>query len=117
MIPTVDVLKSSISRTLTPVIVGLFISTALKFGFEIGDADKEAFETWVGAGLSFAVIGLYYVIARVIETKYPKFTWLLGSKKLPTSYAEKPEVTPGEVLPTTEPEVVTSTDDSPRHSL
>lgn len=73
----------SIIRTLTPMVVGSFVGWLTSKGIDAGD---------VAGVTSFLVAvfsGLYYLIARTLEQRYPQLGWLLGSAKKP-EYA-KPE--------------------------
>jgi hypothetical protein len=66
-------------RTGVPMLVGFILSWLAARGFDID-------ETSVAGVVSFltALFGwLYYLLARVIEMKFPKFGWLLGSSVQP----------------------------------
>ena len=71
----------SIIRTITPSIVGLFISWLAVVG--IIDTTGEISAALLRA-LDLVCIGAYYALVRLLETKYSsKFGWLLGSPKAP----------------------------------
>jgi len=70
-------LVRSIVRTATPMVAGLLVAAALRLGYELDDA------TAVQAA-GFAVSLVWYVAARLVESKWPKFGWLLGSPNAPT---------------------------------
>jgi hypothetical protein len=67
----------SLIRTIVPVIVGLVLAGLIKLGIEV---DETALAT-VFDGL---LIGLYYALARWLESKWPSLGWLLGAPKQPT---------------------------------
>lgn len=68
---------ASIIRTVVPVIVGLVVSLALRAGIQLDDASVTSVVTSV-------VTGVYYVVARFLETRVnPSFGWLLGLAKQP----------------------------------
>lgn len=72
-------LVTSAIRTGVPMVVGFVVSWFTARGLELD-------ENSVAGMVSFltALIGwVYYLIARVIEMKFPKFGWLLGSKSQP----------------------------------
>ena len=77
-------LAPSLIRTLVPLVAGPVIA---RFGFDVTDPDTLALAT--------AVFGwLYYVLVRLIETKYPSFGYLLGIAKAP-AYSAEPSPSPG----------------------
>lgn len=79
-------LWASIVRTLVPIIVGTVLGWAALLGI---DVDKE-FEPLLGALLTGAFGGLYYVGVRLLEVYVtPKLGWLLGLAKSPDSYTAK----------------------------
>lgn len=72
---------TSFIRTYVPVAVGSLLSFLLvKFGLEL-DAETT---TNLTAALTGVVIGVYYLVARTLEKKWPQVgTILLGSSKQP----------------------------------
>jgi hypothetical protein len=79
-------LWASIVRTLTPIIVGAFVTFFVSRGI---DLDPE-FQTSLELLLSVAFAGIYYIAVRVLETYVaPKLGWLLGLAKTPTAYTEE----------------------------
>ncbi len=73
-----DVFTSKV-RTIVPMMVGGLISWISLYGIEVGEEVSSAFVVT----LTFTLQALYYVAARLIETRYPRFGWLLGSPKQP----------------------------------
>ena len=68
----------SLIRTFIPALAGLLIAAAAQIGI---DLDNDA----LVALLSSVVIGLYYGLVRVLETRvHAGFDWLLGAPKTPT---------------------------------
>jgi len=64
----------SLKRTLVPIIIGAVGATI------VGKwVDPQALENVVGS----IIAGLYYTVLRVVESRYPAFGVLLGSKKQP----------------------------------
>ena len=80
-------LKPSLIRTLVPLLIGPLIA---RFGLNPDDPNTLLL---AGAGLSY----LYYVLVRVIETKYPKVGYLLGIAKAP-AYSPAPAPQPEPVV-------------------
>lgn len=74
----------SVIRTIVPMIVGALIAVAADLGFEIDSAALEVV-------LFQVVSGLYYVVVRLLEQKFPEFGWLLGWKP-PAAPTYQPEV-------------------------
>jgi len=62
-------------RTLVPIAVGAVVSWGI---LPASLSDQAA------AAATGAVIGLYYVLVRLLERKWPKLGWLLGTPKAPT---------------------------------
>lgn len=78
-------LKTGSLRTVTPLVVGLVISQAAKYGLKVDDATAS---TLIGLSSSFA----YYLGARVLELwKNSRWGKLLGSAKVPV-YTETPAI-------------------------
>lgn len=70
---------TSIVRTVTPIIAGAIITFFASKGFNF----DQSFTTNLYAVIQAIVSGLYYIIVRFIEVKFPSFGVLLGSKKAP----------------------------------
>lgn len=64
-------------RTVVPAVVGLLLAAAAKANIDI---DGGALNGIVDA----VVIGVYYLVARQLEKRWPKFGVLLGIPKQPT---------------------------------
>jgi hypothetical protein len=77
-----DVVLSSI-RTVVPIIVGSVIGFLAQKGFDI---DRDAAVT-TAVGLC---IGVYYLLVRFTEHKWPAAGVLLGSKKQPVYLEPSP---------------------------
>lgn len=79
---------TSLVRTYTPIIVGSILSfLAVKYGFAV-DTDVQ---NQLVAGLTGVVIAAYYLVARLLERKFPQFGVLLGSTQKPV-YVEPTSV-------------------------
>lgn len=78
----------SFIRTIVPVIVGQVMGFFTAQGI---DVDPQ-FEGALTAVLGAAFAGLYYLIVRVIEMKFPQAGILLGYAKSPDSYSKGPGV-------------------------
>lgn len=83
----------SLIRTWVPVIAGSIISWLAVMGLQI-DTEGEKGLTIFLTGL---LIGLYYLIIRLIGKKFPQIEVLLGSAKSPDTYS-KGDVVKGEVV-------------------
>lgn len=70
---------TSLIRTYVPIAVGAVVSFLLTKGIEL-DPNTQA-------GLIVAITGIlqavYYFVARVLERKFPQFSFLLGSSAQP----------------------------------
>lgn len=77
-------LMPSLIRTLIPIIVGPLVA---RFGLDVTDPDNLAL---VSAVLSWG----FYVLVRVVETRWPAFGYLLGIAKQP-AYSAAPSPSPG----------------------
>lgn len=67
-------------RTVTPMIVGAFVSWLLINGIVIDQAAALGLSNF----LFVLISGIYYLAVRIVSKKYPWVEWLLGSKKTPT---------------------------------
>jgi len=66
---------TSLVRTYVPIAIGYLASLGI-LPDDLSDAATAA--------ATAAIIGLYYLVARLLEAKFPKLGWLLGSPKTPT---------------------------------
>lgn len=70
---------TSLIRTYVPIAVGAVVSLLLAKGIELDPSTQ--------AGLIVALTGVsqavYYFLARVLERKFPQFSFLLGSSAQP----------------------------------
>lgn len=66
----------SLIRTVVPAVVGALVFALANLGIEV-DA-----EGW-NALLTSLFIGVYYALARMLESRFPQFGWLLGAPKQP----------------------------------
>jgi hypothetical protein len=87
--PTVRDLGASLVRTFVATAVGTLVAILAKNAHIVIDDGTAA-----GLVQTFTatVIGLYYLVVRTLETKFPVFGWLLGLAKLPTYPAATGEV-------------------------
>lgn len=74
-------------RTVVPTVVGGLIAQLITLLPSVADWLNQVYAGWqvaVGVFVTSAVIGIYYAVARKIESKYPKAgKWLLGSASKP----------------------------------
>lgn len=82
---TYDNLWYSIRRTLIPLVVGWLLAQAARYGFSISE------DALTGV-LEPIFAGVYYVIVRWLEMKFPKLGVLLGALKQP-NYEEDIRIT------------------------
>lgn len=85
---------TSVIRTVVPTIVGSITGFLAARGINVDEGTKAQ----LTAVLSTIFTGVYYVVARYLETKFPKLGWLLGSPKQPV-YGEPLELSKGEYEP------------------
>lgn len=75
-------LLPSIIRTGVPLVVGFIASWLAALGITVDDDQRAVLVSLFGS-----VVGaLYYVVARVLERRFPQLTWLLGSAVQPAAY-------------------------------
>lgn len=79
-------MKESIVRTVVPLVVGWLVSIGLVGWLNLS-------QSAVTMAVTSVVSALYYIVVRVIETKFPKWGILLGVAKQP-SYSNPKSVTP-----------------------
>lgn len=72
-------LGTSIIRTVVPIIVGAIIT----FFASKGITFDAQFEANLLLMLQTLFSGLYYIVVRALETRFPRAGWLLGSVKQP----------------------------------
>lgn len=70
-----NALVLSLIRTWVPVAVGAVLSWLITLGITIPTDERYGFTT----ALTALVIGVYYAIVRVLETKFPQIGILLGA--------------------------------------
>jgi len=87
--PTVRDIGASLVRTFVATAVGAFLAWLAKNAHIVIDPASSA---GVVQAFTAAVIGLYYLVVRTLETRVPAFGWLLGLAKLPTYPAPANEV-------------------------
>lgn len=73
-------LYASVVRTVIPLVVGLAATYGAKAGLSV---DSAALASLLGGLVGSG----YYLLVRVVETKFPKFTWLLGTSTQPAGYS------------------------------
>lgn len=69
----------SLIRTWIPALIGALVGFLASKGIEL-DPDAVAAGT---AFMSAVFTGLYYALARWLESRWPKLGWLLGNPKQP----------------------------------
>lgn len=72
-------LATSFIRTLVPMIVGAIVSFLASKSITLDATAAANLATFIG----LAVSGLYYIIVRIVELKFPQFGILLGKAKKP----------------------------------
>jgi len=82
-------LEISLRRTLVPLIAGLVVARAARVGLDIPE------DALVGV-LEGVVIGLYYTVVRLVETRLPRAGILLGAAQQPRYEDEALTVDDGE---------------------
>lgn len=70
---------TSLIRTYVPIIVGALVSFLITKGVEL---DPET-QTGLIVALTGVSQAVYYYVARVLERKFPQFSFLLGSSAQP----------------------------------
>lgn len=70
---------TSLIRTYVPIAVGALIAFLATRGIDIDANAQAGLITFVTAMLQ----GLYYLVARLLESKFPQLGFLLGSTKKP----------------------------------
>lgn len=77
---------ASLIRTIVPIVVGSILGLLTRIGLDIDVEGQQALATLIDS----ALIGAYYIVVRLIETKVPQAGWLLGLAKTPDSYSKDP---------------------------
>lgn len=72
-------LAPSLIRTYVPMVVGAVAAWLLSKGIVLDPNAANGLVLFLGGVLS----GAYYLIARLLEHKFPQLGWLLGSAKKP----------------------------------
>lgn len=75
---------TSLVRTYVPIIVGAVVSFLATKGINV---EPEA-AAGLTAFLTAVISGAYYLVVRLLESKYPAFGKLLGSSKKPEYYED-----------------------------
>ena len=75
---------TSLIRTYVPIAVGAFLGFLATLGLEV-DAGVQ---TSLVVAITGLLQGLYYLVARLLETRWPQLGFLLGSTKKPEYYEE-----------------------------
>lgn len=70
---------TSLIRTYTPIAVGALAAYLLSLGLELDQDAQLGLITFLTAVLQ----GAYYLIARILERRFPQFSFLLGSASQP----------------------------------
>lgn len=70
---------TSLIRTYVPIAVGAVASYFLTLGVELDANAQLGLVTFLTAVLQ----GVYYLLARLLEQRFPQFGFLLGSTKKP----------------------------------
>lgn len=70
-------LELQVRRTLVPVVAGVIVARAARYGFDI------PVDALVGV-LEAVAIGIYYVVLSALERRFPKVGVLLGALAIPT---------------------------------
>lgn len=87
----------SLVRTYVPLAVGWVVTFLATLGISVTDDQRAALVSLLGT-----VVGaLYYLLARLLEKKFPALTWLLGSPVQPVAYAP---ATPAPAVPPASPD-------------
>lgn len=94
-----DVLVSLV-RTGVAIVVGAFVSWAVRHGAHIDAASATAY-------ITPAAIAAYYAVVRLLETQFPALGWLLGIAKAPSYTPALPAPVINNVVITPAPEPVT----------
>lgn len=72
-------LFTSLIRTLIPMVVGWLVAYLAGKSITIDETNVAMLTNALGLIAGF----VYYAAARLLELKWPKLSWLLGSPKLP----------------------------------
>ena len=75
-----DSIIPSLIRTYVPIIVGQIAGFLATKGLELDTTTQTALIAFLG-GL---ITAIYYTLVRLLERKYPKLSFLLGSSTQPT---------------------------------
>lgn len=99
----------SLIRTNVPILVGAFVTWLISLGIEVPE------EGLVGLTVFFVALisGLYYLVVRLLEERFPVVGILLGFAKSPDSYSKGPGVVMTQ-KPAGEPEIHVNYSDDPK---
>jgi hypothetical protein len=86
----------AVVRTVVPAIVGTILAFFASHNIHV----STQWEDWLTAGLSMGLTGLYYVLASLLQSRWPLAGLLLGSTARPT-YTGRHRKTSAELDPTT----------------
>jgi hypothetical protein len=92
---SVSNLVVSLIRTGVAVVIGAFVTWAIRQGW-LADSSVTAPLT---EALVVVVTGAYYLIVRLLESKWAGFGWLLGIAKAPAYSPPAAEVKPPAPVP------------------
>ena len=95
----------SVVRTIVPVFVGAVSSTLLRMGLDVPAESYEA----LGGALFVLFTGVYYILIRLLEEKFPNLGVMLGFPKSPDSYSTGPGVVVDQ-KPNGNPEITVTVD-------
>jgi hypothetical protein len=87
--PTVRDLGASVVRMFVATAVGTLVAWLAKNAHVIIDENTSA---GLVQAFTATVVGVYYLLVRLLETRVPAFGWLFGLAKLPTYPADTGEV-------------------------
>ena len=76
---------TSLIRTYVPIAVGALAAYLLSIGLELDANAQLGLVTFLTAVLQ----GAYYLVARLLERRFPQFSFLLGSGAQPKYVKEK----------------------------
>lgn len=96
-------LVPSIVRTVTPIVVGATLTLLIAIGVELPEDMETELLAAIGLLITAIVQTVYYVVARLLERKFPQLGVLLGLPKTPDAYSSDAEPAAIEMPSRTEP--------------